>query len=303
MLNLSTVDLNAVILHLTEIFKRLLGPDIHLHLNLAPSLRPVLVDPARIQQALLDLAVNARDAMPIGGKFSLTTANVSPCEVEESASEEVRLTVSDTGRGMDEQTLAHLFEPFFTTKEVGQGSGMGLAAVYGTVRQCGGQVTAASRPGEGTTFTITFPAASPPAAPEVPARAGKFSRQGTNTLLLVEDEEAVRRLAYHVLQEQGYTVLEARHGEEALQVYARHAGPIDLLVSDVVMPHLSGPELARRLTAHAPGLRVLFLSGYHRDDLELKDLPGARRAYFLAKPFNPDELTRLVREILHGDQA
>jgi PAS domain S-box-containing protein len=160
MLNLSLVDLNAVILRLTEVLKRLLGPDIRLHLNLVPSLRPILVDRARIEQALLDLAANAREAMPAGGRFSLTTS--SDCGLgEESATEEVRLTVADTGRGMDEQVLAHLFEPFFTTKEVGQGSGMGLAAVYGTVRQCGGQITASSRPGEGTTFTLTFPASPP----------------------------------------------------------------------------------------------------------------------------------------------
>jgi PAS domain S-box-containing protein len=158
LLKLSLVDLNALILPRTEVLKRLLGPDIRLHLHLAPTLPSVLVDPDRIEQALLELAANARAAMPAGGQFCLTTADV--------ADEGVRLTVADTGRGMDEQVLTHLFEPFFTTKEVGQGSGMGLAAVYGTVRQCGGQITASSRSGEGTLFTITFPAASaPPPSP------------------------------------------------------------------------------------------------------------------------------------------
>ncbi len=176
-LNLSLVDLNAVILRLTELFKRLLGPDIHLHLNLAPSLPPVLVDRARIEQTLLDLAVNAREAMPAGGQFSLTTTSdcglrIADCGLEEKSA--ICLTVADTGPSMGEHVLAHVFEPFFTAWEAARGSGMRLAAVYGTVRQCGGQITVSSRPGEGTTFTLTFPVAAPATrarSPRAPARS------------------------------------------------------------------------------------------------------------------------------------
>jgi PAS domain S-box-containing protein len=300
MLNLSRVDLNAVILHLTEVFKHLLGPDIHLHLNLAPSLRPVLVDRARIEQALLDLAANARDAMPAGGRFSLTTTELTG--ESPSLSPTIRLTVADTGPSMSEHVLAHVFEPFFTAWEAARGSGIRLASVYGTVRQCGGQITATSRPGEGTTFTVTFPAATP-ATREESTRGGRFAAHGPRTILLVEDEHAVRRLARQVLQEQGYTVLEACDGEEALQVYAEHAGPIDLLVTDVVMPHRTGTELARRLLEQAPGLRILFISGHDRDDDDLGEFLDRRRAHFLAKPFLPDDLARVVREILHADET
>ncbi|MHB8736959.1 MAG: response regulator, partial [Terriglobales bacterium] len=203
------------------------------------------------------------------------------------------------GHGMDEGTLAHLFEPFFTTKGVGQGKGLTLAAVHGIIKQCGGDIAVASRPGEGTTFTITFPAAVPQAS-EAPARDATAWREGGATILLVEDESAVRALARYVLQAQGYTVLEACDGEEALEVYAQHAGAIDLLVSDVVMPRRTGPELAQQLTEQAPDLPVLFLSGCNKDDADLGQSLGGRQPRFLAKPFRPAELLHLVREILRA---
>jgi CheY-like chemotaxis protein len=261
-----------------EVLKRLLGPAVSLRLDLDPALARSKVDPGQLEQVLLDLAANARDAMPAGGELTLATANVPPA---------VRLTVRDTGRGMDADTLAHLFEPFFTTKEVGQGSGLGLATVYGTVAQCGGHIEAASAPGAGTTFTLTFPAA--PAAPAAPEPGGQI-------ILLVEDEHAVRALARHVLQSQGYTVLEARHAQEALEVHDRHGGPVHLLVSDVMLPHMSGPELARRLSARHPDLRVLFLSGYPREALALEGPPSR----FLPKPFRPADLLHTVRELLEA---
>jgi len=306
MLTLSVVDLNDVLLHMTEIFKRLLGPSIHLQVNLDPSLQPVQVDRARLEQVLLDLAANARDAMPSGGPFTLTTVNVAAESVGQLATEipagpAVRLCVSDGGHGMDERTLAHLFEPFFTTKGVGQGTGLTLAAVHGIIKQCGGHIAVTSRPGEGTTFTITFPAAVPQAS-EALARAAPASRDRSATILLVEDESAVRALARYVLQAQGYTVLEAGDGEEALEVYAQHAGAIDLLVSDVVMPRRTGPELAQQLTEQASDLPVLFLSGCNRDDADLGQSLGGRQPRFLAKPFRPVELVQLVGEILRVER-
>jgi PAS domain S-box-containing protein len=293
MLHAALVDLNAIILHLTEVFKRLLGPSVRLHLNLHPSLPRIKADPALIEQALLDLATNARDAMPSGGQFSLSTSNVTG---EPSGRPAVRLTVSDSGCGMDADTLAHLFEPFFTTKEVGQGTGLGLSTVYGIIQQCGGEITVSSRPNEGTTFTMMFPAAPPEPEPGAAQPAGA-------TILLVDDEDAVRRLARHVLQMHGYTVLEACHAEEALEVHAQHPGAIDLLVSDVVLPHLAGLELARRLAAQAPELRILFLSGCNKDDADLDRPIGGRRPHFLAKPFRPVELIQAVREALHESRT
>jgi len=289
MLNLALVDLNDVLLHRTEVFKRLLGPDIHLNLNLDPSLQLVKADVEHVEQVLLDLASLARDAMPSGGEFTLTTTHVSadasgqlPPDIPSGPA--VRLTVSDTGRGMEERSLAHLFEPFFTTEGAVQGSGLGMAAVQGTIRQCGGHIAVSSQPGAGTTFTLTFP--SVPAAPN----------EG-QTILLVDDESGVRALAAHVLRAQGYQVIEASRGEEALEVYARHAGAIHLLISDVVMPGLGGPELARQLSERDPNLPILFVSGCNKDDADLSGI-GGRPPRFLAKPFLPAALVHAAREAL-----
>jgi PAS domain S-box-containing protein len=273
------VDLNALLHDLEEVLRRLAGDGVRLVLRAGPGLRRVKADPAQLEQVLAQLATNARDAMPGGGELSLATENMT---VAAGASgpppgEYVRLTVRDTGVGMDEATLGHIVEPFFTTKELGGGSGLGLATVYGVVRQCGGHIAAASEPGRGTTFTLLFPAFA-----AAPAHAGP----GGRTVLLVEDEPAIRALARQVLQQQGHQVLEARDGLEALEVYDRHSGAVDLLLTDLVMPHLSGPELARRLLARGAPLRLLFMSGYARDTALFNQPILGRRPHFLPKPFS-----------------
>jgi two-component system cell cycle sensor histidine kinase/response regulator CckA len=294
MLQPVVLDLNVVIQRLEEIFKRLVGPATLVRLNLYPALPQVKLDRGQIEQVLLDLAANARDAMPAGGQFLLTTSRVPPTGPEYSPGpgpgRTVCLTVRDTGCGMDEETLAHLFEPFFTTKEIGKARGLGLAAVHGIVNQLDGQIEVASAPGQGTTFTLTFPAAFP-AAPPAPAQPGR-------TVLLVEDEYAVRGLARHVLQREGYTVLEASHGAEALKLHDGHNGPIDILVADVVMPQLNGLELARQLVKSHPHLRILFLSGYNQEGSALGQMIEGKRPVILAKPFLPADLVRSVQELL-----
>jgi PAS domain S-box-containing protein len=294
------LDLNGALRDLDEVLRRLAGDGVRLVLRLAPGLRRIKADPAQVEQVLLNLAGNARDAMPEGGELAVATENVAVAAGASSGGpppgEYVRLSVSDTGVGMDEATLARVFEPFFTTKEVGRGSGLGLATVYGVMRQCGGHIAAASEPGRGTTFTMHFPAVEAPAGADHGPGSGR-------TVLLVEDESAIRALARHVLEQQGHQVLEAGDGLEALEVYERHAGPIDLLLSDLVMPHLSGPELARRLLARGAPLRLLFMSGYARDtDLFTQPILG-RRPYFLPKPFSLAGLLDKVREALAGEEA
>jgi two-component system, cell cycle sensor histidine kinase and response regulator CckA len=293
------VEVNTVVRQLTEVFKRLLGPAIHLHLNLDPTVPAIHADPAALGQVLLDLATNAREAMPKGGQLTLATVAVpadspEPLPSELPSGPAVRLTVCDTGRGMDEATLTHLFEPFFTSKEVGQGTGLHLAAAYGTIRQCGGHLRVASRPGQGTTFTLTFPAVVGPRATQEATTSSTDAARRRGTILLVDDEPSVRSLSRQLLEKQHFTVLEAADGEEALEVYARHAGRIDLLISDLVMPRLGGVELAQRLAEHEPSLAVLFLSGCNREDADLDQAIAGRKPHFLAKPFRPVELIHAV---------
>lgn len=284
-LNLAVVDFNALILHRTEVFKRLLGPGIHLNLNLDPSVQSIKVDPEQMEQVLLELIAQAREAMPSGGQLTLATVNLSAePSLPLPPGPAVRLIVSDTGHGMDEESLAHLFEPFFTSERAARTLGLSLAAVEGTVRQCGGHIAAASRPGAGATFTLTFPAVPAPPA-------------GAETVLLVDDEVGVRVLAAHILRAQGYQVLEACDGEEALDVYARHGGTIHLVISDVAMPRLGGPEMARRLAERAPGLPILFLSGCNKEDADLSMI-GGQQPRFLAKPFLPAALIQAAREAI-----
>jgi signal transduction histidine kinase/CheY-like chemotaxis protein len=293
------LDLNALLYDLDEVLRRLAGDGVRLLLRPAAGLRRIKADPAQLEQVLAQLASNARDAMPGGGELTVVTENVTVAAGTTPEGpppgEYVRLTVRDTGVGMDAATLGHIFEPFFTTKEVGGGSGLGLATVYGVVRQCGGHIAAASDPGRGTTFTLHFPAAAAPAAAPVPGTG--------RTVLLVEDEAAIRALARQVLQQQGHLVLEARDGLEALEVYDRHPGPIDLLLTDLVMPHLSGPELARRLLARGAPLRLLFMSGYARDSAVFGEPILGRRPRFLPKPFSLAGLLEAVREALADMEA
>jgi CheY-like chemotaxis protein len=282
--------------------RRLIGEDIEL-VTLTGDVPPVLIDPGQLEQVLVNMAINARDAMPDGGRLTITTCTVVIGVGEAAGDPEtlpgpyVRLSIADTGTGMDGATAARAFDPFFTTKEAGKGTGLGLAMCYGIVKQAGGQILVQTAPGYGTTFHVDLPHT---AVQPSEAEMGDGPREapgGRETLLLVEDEEQVRRLATAVLRRQGYEVLEAASGSEALAVAEAFAGRIDLLVTDVVMPHMRGTEVARTLTALRPGLKVIYVSGY-TDDEQFRKEAGAEEFGFLAKPFTPGALARRVREVL-----
>jgi PAS domain S-box-containing protein len=297
------VNLNAIVREMGGLLRRVLGERIALRLELDSSLGDVIADPGQIEQVIANLGVNARDAMPDGGTLTIATANVSAAGITGAADERlsaeplVALTVSDTGIGMDEQVLAHLFEPFFTTKELGRGTGLGLATVYGIVRQSGGQIQVASRPDEGSTFTVYFPRAAAPARPAPVSVLPAAAPGGTETVLVVEDEYAVRHLVCRVLRGKGYRVLEAPNAEAALALAAESREAIDLLVTDLVMPGLGGAALAARLVTHRRGLRVLFITGYAPAAVERQD-ELAVGSGLLEKPFSADQLARKVREVL-----
>jgi PAS domain S-box-containing protein len=297
------LDLNTVVRDAEQLLRRLIGEDIAVTLALDPGLRQVRADPGQIEQVIMNLAVNARDAMPTGGQLTLETGNVYLDEEYARTHPAVgvgryaMLAVSDTGSGMDEATKARVFEPFFTTKEQGKGTGLGLATVYGIVKGSGGHIWVYSEPGRGSTFKVYLPWAEGK-VPSAKSHVG-LSRipTGKETLLLAEDEDAVRALTRHVLTACGYTVLEARNGAEALRLCEHHAGPIQLLVTDVVMPEVSGRQLAERLTQRHPEMRVLFLSGYTDDAVVRHGVLQAEVA-FLQKPFTPAALAQKVREVL-----
>jgi signal transduction histidine kinase len=288
------LDLSAVVAGAADGLRRLLGADVLLDLDLRPGLGRVRADAAQLQQVLLNLALNAREAMPRGGRLSLAT--------REAAGEggadgpRVLLTVADTGHGMSDEVRRHLFEPFFTTKDPGQGPGLGLACVYGIIRQAGGHIEVETAPGVGTTFRISLPRAADPEPAAPPAEAAP-APPAQATVLLAEDDDGVRALARHVLAGAGCTVLEAADGGEALRVAGRHAGRIDLLVSDLTMPGLGGRELAERLRAREPALKVLYLSGHTEDELVRQGV-SRQEMHFLHKPFSPPALAQKVRQIL-----
>ena len=296
------LDLNALIENLGKMLSPLLGENIELTSALAPGLHAVRADPNQLEQVILNLAINARDAMPKGGKLTIETSNVELDEhyatrhVGVVAGRYVMLAVSDTGTGMDEQTKARIFEPFFTTKEPGKGTGLGLSTVYGIVKQSGGNIWLYSEPGRGTTFKIHLPAvdASVEAAPAT-ATAGGLA--GVETILMAEDDEQLRRLAYRALAGHGYTVLEAGSSSAALEVARRHSGPIHLLLTDVIIPGMDGRSLAQAVQAERPGLRVLFMSGYADKAIVHHGVLDAGVAY-LAKPFTTEAIARKVREVL-----
>jgi PAS domain S-box-containing protein len=297
------IDLNESVLQLDKMLRRLIGEDIELVTAPDPTAGPVKADPSQIEQVILNLAVNARDAMPQGGKLILETRNVELDEAEAARlggivpGSHVMLSVTDTGCGMDAEVQAHIFEPFFTTKEPGRGTGLGLATVYGIVQQSGGQVDVESAPGRGTRFRIYLPRVEGgERSPEDEAAPARLL-DGTETILLVEDEQVVRELVRYILQTHGYLVLEASSAGEALLLCERHPGPIQLLVTDVVMPWMSGREMAERLTALRPELRVLYMSGY-LDDAVVRHGVSYGDTAFLQKPFTPDALARKAREVL-----
>ena len=303
------VNVNELVSGMEKMLRRLIGADIEVAAVLDPALGAVKADPGQLEQVLLNLAVNARDAMPRGGRLTIETSNV---HVDDSYSVShsglirpgayVLLSVSDTGVGMDEATRLRIFEPFFTTKEQGKGTGLGLAMVYGTVKQSGGFIWVYSEPNRGTTLKVYLPITE-----ETQGRAGvsappETAVRGEETILLVEDEDPVRALARRVLEAAGYRVLEARQGAEALDITQSFAGPIHLLLTDTVMPGMGGPELAGLLAGSHPETRALFMSGY-ADDAVLRHGILAGDAPFLQKPFTAGVLTRKVREVLDRRRA
>jgi len=302
MLQPEVLDLNVVMAEMDKMLRRLIGEHIDLVAVFAPDLGRVRADPNQIEQVIVNLAVNARDAMPDGGKLTIATANVDLDETFAQAhlgsvpGSYAMLAVTDTGVGMDATVRAHLFEPFFTTKEVGKGTGLGLATVYGIVKQSGGYISVSSAPGHGSSFKIYLPRIATPAEPPAGAPKGGPA-PGSETVLVVEDEPAVLTLSRRALESQGYVVLAASDADAALRVVERHGGMIHLLLTDVVMPGLSGRELADRLSAQRPGIRVLYMSGYPGDAVvQHGTLPLG--SAFLQKPFSPDGLARKVRDVL-----
>jgi two-component system, cell cycle sensor histidine kinase and response regulator CckA len=298
------MSLNEVIVESEKMLSRLLGEDVELVTSLDPDLGHVKIDPGQIEQVIMNLAVNARDAMPRGGTLSIETANLQHTEAAAgqygypvALGPYVRLTVSDTGTGMDEATRAHIFEPFFTTKGVGQGTGLGLATVYGVVEQSKGHISVESKVGQGTRFAILLPRLAPQAASDREEVRPDAMLQGTETVLLVEDDEAARGLWQEMLQTLGYRVLAASNGTQAVEMGSEHAGRIDLLLTDVVMPRMGGRELHEILAEAHPGLRVIFMSGYTADTILRQGIAETGRP-FLQKPFTAQQFARKVRETL-----
>ncbi len=297
------LGLNEIVENMNRMLRRLIGEDIQLLTLLSPGLWPVKVDPGQIEQVIMNLVVNARDAMPSGGRVTIETANVNLDDAYSRRHISVRpgayvmLAVTDTGCGMDTQTQSHLFEPFFTTKEKGKGTGLGLSTVYGIVKQSGGNVWAYSEVGKGSSFKVYLPQAGEARAVYPPKPIPPSLRGGSETILLVEDEDAVRVMISRILRSKGYEVLEARHGQEAIQVCGDHRGPVHLMVTDVVMPQMSGRELANQLAPRRPEMKLLYMSGYPDNAIVQHGVldPGTA---FLQKPFTLDALEGKVREIL-----
>ena len=289
------LDLTEVIRAMSGLLQRMLGENILVIVESAAGVGRVRLDASQVEQILMNLAVNARDAMPEGGRLVFALSNA---EVSQEASGTLRpgsyvvLAVSDNGIGMDAETRARIFEPFFTTKPVGEGTGLGLATVYAILKQNGGDVSVESEPGKGATFRMYLPRVDAPVEPVLRPKGGPSPR-GTETVLLVEDADPVRQLAATILRPLGYSVLEASNATAAMGIVQAHDGPLNLLITDVVMPGMNGPRLAERLTAVRPDMRVLYVSGYAEDALDLRG-----RGAFLAKPYTSSGLARKVREVL-----
>lgn len=298
------LDLNAIVADMGKMLPRLIGEHIEYTFHADPQLLPVMADPGQIEQVILNLAVNARDAMPNGGSITVRTRNVELSEAEASkrspmpAGSYVLFSLADTGHGMDEETKAHIFEPFFTTKEAGRGTGLGLATVYGVVKQSGAFIWVESELGKGTTFEIYFPPARERARQDKDETKASAVPRGSEVILVVEDEEGVRELTREFLKVSGYGVLEAKDGFKALEIVERHTGPIHLVLTDMVMPKMSGQELARRLKAILPDAKTLFMSGYSEHtsgDHTASQFP------ILEKPFSISSLVEKIREVLEGN--
>jgi CheY-like chemotaxis protein len=303
------LNLNSILTELDKMLQRVIGEDIDLKIRRAAELWPVKVDPAQLEQVILNLVVNARDAMPTGGQLTIETANVVIDDqyvaghLDTRPGQYVLLAISDTGYGMSQEVKAHIFEPFFTTKELGRGTGLGLATVFGIVKQSGGDIWVYSEEGVGTTFKIYLPSVAeknrePPVDPEV----GSEMPEGSETILLVEDDAGVRTLLRQVLSPLGYTLLEAGNGQEALRLLTDYPDPIHLLLTDVVMPGISGKTLAEEASLTRPDLKTLFMSGY-TDEAIIQHKVLDSGVAFIQKPFSPMALAAKLRSVLDNASA
>jgi len=301
----NTVDLNRIVKHMDDMLRRLIGPEIRLQMSLAPELSPISGDESQIGQVIMNLAVNARDAMPKGGTLIIETANVElgAEHLDVSPGPHVMLSVSDTGLGMTAEVRDRLFEPFFTTKETGHGTGLGLSMVQAIVRQCGGHIVVDSAPGTGTKFLAYFPrlaqAAETQAAP-LPPR-GATTVRGEGVILLVEDDVSVRRLVVAELTRRGFTIIEAEDGRAALELFRRDMDLIDIVVTDIVMPRMNGADLAKEIEKLRPGQRMLFISGHPERAGAGLDPAGVTN--LLMKPFTADTLAARIKELMEGRKA
>lgn len=298
------VNLNDIITNVEKLLRRVIGEDVELRMDLDPAMQPVRVDPGQMEQVLMNLAVNARDAMPGGGHLTIRTRVrlfAQPHHFQEiilAPGQYTLVTVSDTGTGMPPDMVTQIFEPFFTTKEPGKGTGLGLSTVYGIVKQSGGSIVVDSRPGSGTEFGIYLPCVDAPLEKNSQGAEMSVSVKGSETVLVVDDEAGIRDLVRKVLEAQGYRVLSAAHGVEALSIVGAYKAPIHLLITDIIMPRMGGRELVARLAERRNALPVLFLSGYP-DASQLDTALTQDAQAYLRKPFTPTTLTRKVRELLN----
>lgn len=302
------INLNDTIAEIMKLLQRIIGEDVEVRVKAAPTLCPVFADPAQIEQVIMNLGVNARDAMPQGGQLTIETSNV---ELDESyrrkypyiqCGKYVEIRVSDTGSGMDKETQAHIFEPFFTTKEVGRGTGLGLSMVYGIVKQHGGHINVYSEVGHGTTFKVFLPIADKAVEKETQAVQLPLLG-GTETILVAEDEETLRNLARDVLEGMGYTVLLAKNGEDAVEMYEQNRARIDMLLLDVVMPRMGGWEAYERIRALGGDVPLIFMTGYSSETVQSRFVKQNKSmeelgAVVLQKPYNVEGLGRKIREVL-----
>jgi nitrogen-specific signal transduction histidine kinase/ActR/RegA family two-component response regulator len=302
------LNLNSIVDEMGKLIPRLIGEDIELIFRTASDLGTIKADGSQMEQIIMNLAVNSRDAMPNGGRFTIETSNVELDSYYSAAHPVVKpgryvlLAVSDTGTGMDSETQAHIFEPFFTTKEQGKGTGLGLATVYGVVKQSGGFIWVYSELGKGTTFKIYLPRVDEAVAAAVPLQSAAQVLRGTETVLLAEDEQDVRDVAREFLESAGYSVIEAPSGAEALKIAAGHSGQIQLLITDMIMPGMTGQDLAQKMRGVRESIGVIYMSGY--SELAAGEATkGDKAAVVLTKPFSRTALLRTVREVLSTSQG
>jgi two-component system, cell cycle sensor histidine kinase and response regulator CckA len=296
------LNLNAVLADLQRMLGLVVGEHVHLETELSADLDQVVADPGQMEQVIMNLILNARDAMPAGGRIRIETANG---EISESLAREhgirpgpcVTLSISDSGHGIDGEAMSHIFEPFFTTKDKGKGTGLGLSTVHRIIKESGGDIWAQSAPGEGATFTICLPSAPFATSRGAEVAPPRAQTVGSETLLLVEDDDGVRRLLNHLLHKRGYKVIEAANGEEALRVFERRGSEIQLVLTDMVMPHMSGRQLGERLRELSPAVKIIYMSGYTDDVLVRTGALGPGMS-FLQKPLRPEVLAAKVRETL-----